>query len=185
MEFPRGCCRCTVWFGFFGMFITSQVAFQDSQEDSLLLLARKCTMRCSCIFVLSNFSRSNSRKEREGVAQAVSRGAFFFFFFFLFFFTCFSTPRSIKFALPVIVLYCIGRIMHVAYISRRKECTCGCTYLLSSKKMSREGDMFDFASLGTDNCLQRSSFCKGDGCNGNSYTMHFAQWNNCICIPFN
>ena len=121
MEFPRGCCRCTVWFGFFGMFITSQVAFQDSQEDSLLLLARKCTMRCSCIFVLSNFSRSNSRKEREGVAQAVSRGAFFFFFFFLFFFYVFFNAAldQICAACDRIVLYWANNARCVYFTKER------------------------------------------------------------------
>lgn len=143
----------------------------------------RCVVHASLSFRISH--ALTQERKGKGWRKPYRGGLFSSSSFFFFFFTCFSTPRSIKFALPVIVLYCIGRIMHVAYISRRKECTCGCTYLLSSRKMSREGDMFDFASLGTDNCLQRSSFCKGDGCNGNSYTMHFAQWNNCICIPFN
>ena len=189
MEFPRGYCRCTVWFGLVFLECSSQVKLRSKILKRILFYCSlenvRCVVHASLSFRISHALTQERkgkgwRKPYRGGLFSSSSSSFFFYVFLNAAFDqiCAACDHTI-------VLYCIGRMMHVAYISRRKECTCGCTYLLSSKKMSREGDMFDFASLGTDNCLQRSSFCKGDGCNGNSYTMHFAQWNNCICIPFN
>lgn len=58
-------------------------------------------------------------------------------------------------------------------------------YIFVVIKEEEQRDMFDFALLGKGNCLRRSSFCKGDGCNSNSYTMHFAHWNNSVFLSIN
>lgn len=123
----------------------------------------KCTMRCSCIFVLSNFSHSNLKKGEKGKggARRIEGGFIFSSFFFLHV----SQRVCVCARVDRICAACdhdctwVDSTRCVNFTMTKEGVYLRVYIFVVSRKKSGEGDMFDFASLGKDNCLRRSSFC--------------------------